>query len=123
MSMTVGKLSEFNANEDDWNTYIEQLEIFLKQIEFRTIGRGAIVLSSCGITTYKLFKGFTAPLKPCEKPFDELKQLMSHHQNARPNMIAERFTFNSRVRNANESVSMFLAELRKLTEYCEYGDR
>ena len=37
-------------------------------------------------------------------------------------MIAERFKFNSRVRNANESVSMFVAELRKLTEYCEYRD-
>ena len=47
---------------------------------------------------------------------------MSHHQNLRPNMIAEPFKFNSRESNANESVSKFLAELRKLTEYCEYGD-
>ena len=26
MSMTVGRVSEFNLNEDDWNTYIEQLQ-------------------------------------------------------------------------------------------------
>ena len=37
-------------------------------------------------------------------------------------MIAERFKFNSHVRNANESISMIVAELRKLTEHCEYGD-
>ena len=37
-------------------------------------------------------------------------------------MIEERVKFSSRVRNANESVSMFVAELRKLTEYFEYGD-
>ena len=80
------------------------------------------MLSSCGITKYKLFKGLTAPSKPCERSFDELKQLMLHHQNPRPNMIAERFKFNSRVRNANESFSMFVAELRKLTEYCEYRE-
>ena len=36
-------------------------------------------------------------------------------------MIAKRFKFNSRVRNANESVTIFVAELRKLTEYCEYS--
>ena len=47
---------------------------------------------------------------------------MLHHQNPRLNMIEERVKFNSRVRNANESVSMFVAELRKLTEYFEYGD-
>ena len=51
-----------------------------------------------------------------------VSSLMSHHQNPRPNMIAEPFKFNSRESNANESVSKFLAELRKLTEYCEYGD-
>ena len=68
--------------------------------------RKAISLSSGGITTYKLFKGLTALSKPSEKSFDELKQLMLHHQNPCPNMIAERFKFNSRVRNVNESVSM-----------------
>ena len=80
------------------------------------------MLISCGITTYKLFKGLTALSKPGEKSFDELKQLMLHRQNSRPNMIAERFKFNSRVRNANEKVSMFVAELRNLKEYCEYDE-
>ena len=61
---------------------------------------------------HKLFKGLTAPSKPGEKSFDELKQLMLHHQNPCPNMIAKCFKFNLHVRNANESVSMFVAELR-----------
>ena len=72
--------------------------------------------------TYKLLKGLTAPLKPGERSFDELKQLMLHHQNPCPNMIAKRFKFNSYVRNGKKSVSMFVAELRKLTEYCKYGE-
>ena len=38
--MTVKKASEFNPNEDDWNTYIEQSEFFLKQIKFRMNCRG-----------------------------------------------------------------------------------
>ena len=37
-------------------------------------------------------------------------------------MIAKRFKFNSCVRNVSESVSMFVAELRKLMEYCEYRE-
>ena len=32
MSMTMGNVSGFNPDEDDWNTYIEQLNLFLKQI-------------------------------------------------------------------------------------------
>ena len=38
-----------------------------------------------------------------------------------PKYDSKRFKFNSCVRNANKSVSMFVAELWKLTEYCEYG--
>ena len=123
MSVTVGKVPEFNPNEDDWNTYIEQLEFFFEANRIsHEVQRKAILLSSCGITMYKLFKGLTGQSKPGEKSFDELKQLMLHHENPRPNMIDKRFKFNSRVRNANESVSMFVAELRKLTEYYEYGE-
>ena len=80
------------------------------------------MLGSCRITTYKLFKGLTAPSKPGEKSSDELKQLMLHHQNPCPNMIAEHFKFNSCVRNVSKSVSMLVAELRKLTQYCEYRE-
>ena len=121
MSMTMGRVSEINLNEDDRNIYIEQLQFFFEANRISDESqRKAILLSSCRITTYKLFKGLTALSKLGEKTFDELKQLL-HHQNSCPNMIAKRFKFNSCVRNANKSVSMFVAELRKLTEYCEYG--
>ena len=102
MSMTVGKVSEFITNKDDWKTYIEQLEFFFEaNTILDELQRKAkvILLSSCGIATYELFKGLTAPSKPGEKSFDELKQLMLHHQNLCPDMIAERFKFSSRVRN------------------------
>ena len=103
MSMTVGKVSEFKPNKEDWKTYIEQLEFFFFEANTNLdeLQRKAkvILLSSCGIATYELFKGLTAPSKPGEKSFDELKQLMLHHQNPCPDMIAERFKFSSRVRN------------------------
>ena len=69
---------------------------------------------------YKLFKGLAALSKLGEKYFDELKQLILFHQTPHLNMIAKCFKFSSSVRNADESISMFVAELRKLTEYCEY---
>ncbi len=35
----------------------------------------------------------------------------------------QRYKFNSRVRDRAESVASYLAALRELAEYCEYGDR
>ena len=39
----------------------------------------------------------------------------------KPNPIAERFRFNTRDRQPEESVANYVAELRRLTEHCEYG--
>ena len=36
-------------------------------------------------------------------------------------MIVERFRFNSRFRHEGETAAQYLAELRNLVRYCEYG--
>ena len=80
------------------------------------------MLTSCGIECHRLFKGLTAPRKPVDKTFIELVTLMTKHENPKRNPIAERFVFNMRDRKLGESTSQCMAELRRLSQYCEYGD-
>ena len=47
--------------------------------------------------------------------------MQDHHQPP-PSAIVQRFNFHSRSRRQGETVSAFVAELRKLTEYCQFGD-
>ena len=47
---------------------------------------------------------------------------MTNHENPKRNPIAERFQFNMRDRKTGESVSQYTTELRRLSQYCEYGD-
>ena len=47
---------------------------------------------------------------------------MTNHENPKRNLIAERSQFNMRSRKRGESVSQYMAELRRLSQYCEYGD-
>ena len=88
-----GKLCDYDNNKEDWQSYVERLELFLRQTAL-LIRKKAILLTSCGIGTHQLFKGLTAPAKPVEKTFDELVTLMANHQNPKRNPIAERFQFN-----------------------------
>ena len=46
---------------------------------------------------------------------------MNEHKNPKPNLISERFKFNSRNRAENKTISEYMAELRRLTQYCDYG--
>ena len=46
---------------------------------------------------------------------------MSEHKNPKPNSIAELFKFKSRNRADGKIISEYMAELRRLTQYCDYG--
>ena len=75
----------------------------------------AILLSGCGVATYRLIKNLTAPAKPTDRSFTELVELVGDHYSLIPSVIVERFRFNTRIRQPGESVATFITELRHLT--------
>ena len=117
---TFGKLSESDASKEDWNSYTGQLNFYFVANGITDADRKrAMLLSSCGASCYKLFRGLTQPEKPENKTYEDLVKLMEKHQRPTPNPIAERFKFNSRNRQPGESISTYMSVLRQLTEYCE----
>ena len=70
-----GKLCDYAHNKEDWQSYVECLELFLLQTMLPMHKKKTILLIFCGIETYQLFKGLTAPAKTVEKTSDELVTL------------------------------------------------
>lgn len=70
---------------------------------------------------YKMFRSLTQPSNPGEKNYAELVELTETYRNPNPSPIAERFKFNSRNRLPDETISNYIAELRQLTEHCNFG--
>ena len=68
-----------------------------------------------------MFKSLAAPTALTSNSYEDIKHLKSEHKNPKPNLIAERFKFNSRNRADSETTSEYTAELRLLTQYCDYG--
>ena len=60
-----------------WSYFLQQTTFPMRK------KKRAILLTSCGIKTYRLFKG------PVEKTFDELVTLMTNYENPKRNPIAE----------------------------------
>ena len=81
----------------------------------------AVLLSVVGPVTYKLLKNLLAPAKPGEKTYDELVETLSAHYSPPPSEIIHRFKFHSCFRNPGESVATYVAELRSLAEFCNFG--
>ncbi|KAM3622745.1 uncharacterized protein V6R79_002741 [Siganus canaliculatus] len=49
------------------------------------------------------------------------EQLVANHHNPKPSVIVQRFKFHSHFRRQGQSVANFVAELRQLSEHCDFG--
>ena len=76
-------------------------------------------LSLIGQSTYKTLRNLLSPDKPGDRSVDTL----SKHYKPAPSEIVERFRFNSRIRRPGESIAAFVAELRALAEFYNFGDK
>ena len=73
-----------------------------------------------GPSLYKLLRSILAPVKPSKQTFKELVEVLKNHYNPPPSEVMQRFRFNTRSRKPGESVATYVAELRRLAEFCNY---
>ena len=78
----------------------------------------AILLSTMGSQTYDLLKDLYTPEKPNTKSFGEIVTKLTEHLEP---VIAERYRLHQRMQKAGESVSLYIAALRRLAKDCNYG--
>ena len=118
---TFGKIDEYNESED-WRHYVERLNHFFEANEITDDAKQrSIFLVSVGAKTYKLIRSLVAPEDPKEKSYADMAKLVQEHFKPKPSVIVERFKFNTRGQQQGETISVFLAELRRLSENCEFG--
>ncbi len=82
----------------------------------------AILLSVCGSKTYALLRDLLQAAKPAETTFKKIVDTLEKQFSPKPSKKVERFKFYSRNRNEGEGVAANVAELRKLTEHCNFGE-
>ena len=119
---TFGKIKEFNGEHEEWKHYIERMNHFFEANEIEDEGKQrSIFLVSVGAKTYKLIRSLVAPEEPKSKSYEELAKLVQDHYQPKPSVIVERFKFNTRCQQQGETIPMYLAELKRLSENCELG--
>ena len=122
MAAPIGCVSEFDNWKETWCTYIERLESFFNVNDIAEGKKSDFLVSVMGSETYGLLKNLMAPTKPSTKPFSKLVKTLEDHLDPQPTEIGERFRFGRRIQNDDESVASFVAELRRLSLHCGYGE-
>jgi len=120
---TLGQVEPFDPQVDDWVLYTERLEQFFVANGITDDAKKvAVLLTVIGGKAYALLRNLLAPTKPAGKSFETLVEVMKDHLKPKPLVIAERFKFHRRNQHEGETVAQYLAELRRLTQHCDFKD-
>ena len=117
-----GTVAAFDVAQDEWCDYIERLEHYFTANDIREEDkRRAILLNAVGASTYRLIRTLVSPDKVTDVSFEEIVEKAKTHFNPKPSQIVKRYEFNTRRQGSDETISTYVAELRKIAEYCDYG--
>ena len=117
-----GFVAAFDPSQDDWGEYVERLEHYFTANDIDSEDkRRAILLNAAGASTYRLIRTLVSPDKVTDVSFANIVGKAKAHFNPKPSPIVKRYEFNTRRQGENETISTYVAELRKIAEYCEYG--
>ena len=122
----LGYIEPFDPGTDEWLQYVERMEQMFTANDLtgaeKAEKRREIFLSVVGKRIYSILRSLLSPDRPTTKTFVELTAVLTKHFSPPPSEVIQRFRFYSQVRQPGESVSAFVAALRELTEYCNFGD-
>lgn len=88
MSGCVGQMDAFDSTVEDWATYVERVEQYCLVNDIGNERKVAVLLSVMGTRIYNLLHSLTAPVKPAEKTFKEIVDVLQMHLNPKPLIIA-----------------------------------
>ena len=118
------KISQFIPSQETWSSYTERLGYYFIANDVQDPAKKKVILLTVwGPSTFQLLKNLLQPNTPESKPYTDLVDLLSNHFNPSPSIIMQRFKFNTRIRKDNESVATYVAELKRLGEHSEFGDK
>ena len=117
----LGKLESFDPATDTVTAYFEQAQLFFEVNSIAAEKKVPVFLNTVGKMHYRLLSHLFAPDPPARKSLDEIQNALRGHYEPKPLVISERFNFHRRQQGQGETVSQYVAELRKLAIHCQFG--
>ena len=116
-------IGPFDPTQEKWLEYAERLvHYFIANDIASKRKQRAILLTTVGPGTYCLLKTLASPKKLDELTVTHLVDLASKHYNPKPSPIVKRFEFNCCSQQEGETIAVYVAELHKIAEHCDYGE-
>ena len=122
MSSLLGSIAPFDSHADKWDEYWETLEQYFiaNQVDDKKLTATFITL--IGKDAFTLLRALVSPEKPSNMKIDALNKVLHDHLQPSTILIAERYKFYKRDQDERETITDYVAALRKLSLHCEFKE-
>lgn len=126
MSTSLGILSTFDHQSNDWSTFQSRMEQWFIANDINDITdkakikRRAIILSALSESTYKLANNLALPKRIEEVDYDQILVLLSNHCTPKQFGFSQKALFYSAVQQAGETPTDWAARVRGLATHCGF---
>ncbi|KAF2886798.1 hypothetical protein ILUMI_19376 [Ignelater luminosus] len=117
----IGSLGPFDETKEDINVYLLRLKHYLKVNDVEFTYHVSVLLATVGPELVSLLQDLCSPVEVDEKSYQELTDILVNHFKPAKLIIDERFKFNTRVQQQEESISEFVVALKHLVKTCNFG--
>ena len=122
-----GTLRDFDSTKESVEDFRERFKFYCLANNIKGEGDGqrrkkALFITLLGQATFTKLKDLANPQEIKDIPLNEIVDLLIGHYRPKTIEIAERFKFFKRTQRDNERIADFVAELRRLTKTCNFGN-
>ena len=122
MAAVIGNLGPFDEKSEKFSDYAGRFQAYVAANGIEDEKKLNVFLAVIGPDAYNLLKNLCDPDNPNTKTFTALSQLFQGHYEPAPIVIAERHKFWTASQGESESLSEFVARLKKLASTCSFGE-
>ncbi|XP_029732529.1 uncharacterized protein K02A2.6-like [Aedes albopictus] len=124
MALAAASFRHFDAEEEEWELYKEQLEQYFVSNSIQEATKKAVLINHLSSKTYKLLRDLCTPTQPKDKTYVELCTLLSTHFTPPVIVHKERRIFSRAQRNQDgpETVNEWIARIKNLAANCRFGN-
>ncbi|MCP4487559.1 MAG: hypothetical protein GY820_09620 [Gammaproteobacteria bacterium] len=117
------KENQWNGDKRTLESWMERFEIQLELLEITdTSKQRNAFLAAIGAEGYEMLRNLVTPKKPKEESFADLKKKLLEFVKPTPVTLMERYNFSHCAQEKDESVSEFLARVKRAAEFCDYKE-
>ena len=115
--------TNWDGNVATFESWLERFELQIELLEINDDAKKAkSLLSVIGQDGYEMVRNLCTPAKPKDVSYSNLVKYLTDFVKPKPVVLVERYKFNKLSQNGEESVTEYMARVKRGAEHCDFGD-